>query len=252
MRSSKEPARARAAQALTSAPIGPWSQAVGQVGADSGGDPGAQAPAGQWWHGVVAAAGVEDEHAGRQDQPVDGEGRRQMRGICRRDRQCRIRRMEHVRQLHRIVAFQRDEVLDAHVHRIADPDMVAAAVLAVGDTRLLHADHFADKRPEHRGRPAELPGQHCPKPLGLTVGRRIIQVDAHPPVALAHHRRRVQEQGETQAADVETNNLARHHVIGQKCPAPVQRCLPSAPTKSTGRPHRMSLTRNTSHQAARP
>jgi hypothetical protein len=32
-------------------------------------------------------------------------------------------------------AFQRDEVLDAHVHRIADPDMVAAAVLAVGDTR---------------------------------------------------------------------------------------------------------------------
>jgi hypothetical protein len=137
---------------------------VGQVGADGGGDPGAQAPAGQWWHGVVAAAGVEDEHAGRQDQPVDGEGRRQMRGICRRDRQCRIRRMEHVRQLHRIVAFQCDEVLDAHVHRIADPDMVAAAVLAVGDTRLLHADHFADKRPEHRGRPAELPGQHCPKP----------------------------------------------------------------------------------------
>jgi hypothetical protein len=49
-------------------------QAVGQVGADGGGNAGAQAPACQGWCGVVASAGVEDEHAGGQDEPVDSEG----------------------------------------------------------------------------------------------------------------------------------------------------------------------------------
>ena len=98
--------------------------------------------------------------------------------------------------------------------------MVAAAILVVGDTRLLHAEHLADQRPEHRRRPAELPGQDRSELLSLAVRRGVIQVDTDPPVALAHDRRRVQEQGETQAADIRTINLARLHVIGQKRPAP--------------------------------
>jgi hypothetical protein len=53
---------------------GSVTQAMGQVGADGGGDAGAQAPARQWWHRLVAPAGVQDEHAGRQNQPVHGEG----------------------------------------------------------------------------------------------------------------------------------------------------------------------------------
>jgi hypothetical protein len=56
-----------------------------------------------------------------------------MGGMSRGDGQRRIRRMEHVRQLNRTVAFQRNEVLDANVNGIADPDMVAAAILAIGD-----------------------------------------------------------------------------------------------------------------------
>src|SRR5215470_12368184 len=60
--------------------------------------------------------------------PVDAE-RRQARGPGRRDRQGRVRRVEHVRQLHRVVALDGDEVLDAEVDCTADPDMVAAAVL---------------------------------------------------------------------------------------------------------------------------
>ena len=53
---------------------GAVAEAVGQVGADGGRNAGAQAPACQGWYGVVAAAGVEDEHAGRQDEPVHGKG----------------------------------------------------------------------------------------------------------------------------------------------------------------------------------
>src|SRR2546425_1159636 len=92
----------------------------------------------------------------------------------------------------------------ARISRKATP----AAVLAVGDGRLSHANHFADQRAEHRGRPAELPGQDRPELLCLAVRRAVIQVDPHPPVALGHDRRRVQEQGETQAADVHTVDLA--------------------------------------------
>jgi hypothetical protein len=55
-------------------PDGAVAQAVGQVGTDGGGDAGAQAPARRRWHRLVAATGVQDEHAGRQDQPVHGEG----------------------------------------------------------------------------------------------------------------------------------------------------------------------------------
>jgi hypothetical protein len=44
---------------------GSVAEAVGEVGADGGGDAGAQAPACQGWCGVAAAAGVEDEHAGK-------------------------------------------------------------------------------------------------------------------------------------------------------------------------------------------
>jgi hypothetical protein len=52
---------------------GAVAEAVRQVGADGGGDPGAKAPACQGWYGLVAAVGVEDEHAGGEDQAVDGE-----------------------------------------------------------------------------------------------------------------------------------------------------------------------------------
>jgi hypothetical protein len=53
---------------------GAVAEAVGQIGADGGGDAGAQAPARQGWNRHGATAGVEDEHAGGQDEPVDGEG----------------------------------------------------------------------------------------------------------------------------------------------------------------------------------
>jgi hypothetical protein len=49
------------------------AETVGQIGADGGGDAGAQAPACQGWYGYGAATGVEDGHAGRQDEPVHGE-----------------------------------------------------------------------------------------------------------------------------------------------------------------------------------
>ena len=65
--------------------------------------------------------------------------------------------MEHVRELNRVVTLDGHEVLDSHVDGIADPDVMAAAILAVGDPRLLDAEHLADKRPQHRGRPARLP-----------------------------------------------------------------------------------------------
>ena len=38
--------------------------------------------------------------------------------------------MEHVRQLNRVATLDGDEVLDAEVDRTADPDMMAAAVIA--------------------------------------------------------------------------------------------------------------------------
>ena len=41
--------------------------------------------------------------------------------------------------------------------------------------RLSHAEHFADQRAEHRGRPAELPGQDRPELLCMAVGRGVIQ-----------------------------------------------------------------------------
>ncbi len=150
--------------------------------------------------------------------------------------------MEHVCQLNRIVTFRGDEVLDANIDIVTDPDVVAAAVLAVSDGRLLHAEHFADQRPEHRGRPAELPGQEHAEPLGLAVGRGVIQVDAHPPVALVHDRRRVQEQGKAQAADVNAIDIARLDVIGEKRPAPVERRLRRQPRPGT-RADRITRTR---------
>ena len=36
------------------------------------------------------------------------------------------------------------EILDSDIDGIADPDMMAAAIIAVGDTRLLDAEHLAD------------------------------------------------------------------------------------------------------------
>jgi hypothetical protein len=75
IRSSKEPARARAGQALTRAPMGPWPRPCARlVGSNRGQDSRTEAPARQWWYGPVAAVGVEDEHAGGQDQPIHGEG----------------------------------------------------------------------------------------------------------------------------------------------------------------------------------
>jgi hypothetical protein len=59
--------------------------------------------------------------------------------------------------------------------------------------------------------------------LSLAVRRGIIQEDAHAPVALAHHRRSVQEQGETQAADIDPVNFTLFDVIGQKSSASVKR-----------------------------
>ena len=85
--------------------------------------------------------------------------------------------MEHVGQLNRVVAFDGDEVLDADVDGIADPYVVAAAVLTVGDGCLVHPEHLADQRAEHRGRPARLPGQHRFELGGLAVGRSVIEVD---------------------------------------------------------------------------
>ncbi len=49
------------------------AQAVCQVGAGSGDDASTKAPARQGWYGPVAPVGVEDEHAGGQDQAVHGE-----------------------------------------------------------------------------------------------------------------------------------------------------------------------------------
>jgi len=130
--------------------------------------------------------------------------------------------MKDIREPNWILASQCDKVLDTDVDRITDPDMVAAAVVGVGDRCLLHAEHFANQRPEHRGRSAQLPRQYRPELPGLAVRRGVIQVDAHPPVAVGHDRRRVQEEGEAQAANVNTVDLARVHVIGQKRPAPVK------------------------------
>jgi hypothetical protein len=48
------------------------AKAVRQVGAGRGQDAGAEALPRQGWYRPVAAVGVEDEHAGRQDQAVDG------------------------------------------------------------------------------------------------------------------------------------------------------------------------------------
>ena len=56
---------AGAGQALTSAPMGPWPRLAPMVAAIP-----TQAPGRQRWPGLMAAASVEDEHPGRQDQPV--------------------------------------------------------------------------------------------------------------------------------------------------------------------------------------
>jgi hypothetical protein len=86
--------------------------------------------------------------------------------------------------------------------------MVAASVVVVRDGRLLHAEHFADERPEHRRRPSELPAKERPELFGLGVRRRLIQEDPHPPVALTHDRGRVQEKRKAQAANVDAVDLA--------------------------------------------
>ena len=53
--------------------MGAVTEAVRQVGADGGQDARTEAPACQGRHGLVAPVGVEDEHAGGQDQAVNGE-----------------------------------------------------------------------------------------------------------------------------------------------------------------------------------
>ena len=55
---------------------GAVAKTVCQVGAGGGQDACAQAPACQWWCGLVVSAGVEEEHAAGQDEPVDGEGQK--------------------------------------------------------------------------------------------------------------------------------------------------------------------------------
>jgi hypothetical protein len=55
------------------------AETVCQVGADGGRDARSEAPPRQGWHGLVAPVGVEDEHAGGQDEAVDGE-RQESRG----------------------------------------------------------------------------------------------------------------------------------------------------------------------------
>src|SRR5205807_2507507 len=93
--------------------------------------------------------------------------------------------------------------------RVASADRgPGGAAGAVDDAGPLHAQHLPDERAEHRGRPARLPGQDRSEMLGLVVGRGVIEEDADPPVALAHHRRRVQEQGEAQPAHVDVVDLA--------------------------------------------
>jgi hypothetical protein len=150
--------------------------------------------------------------------------------------------MEHVGQLDRIVTLYGDEVLHADVDGVADSDVVAAAVLAVGDARLLHPEHLADERAEHGRRAARRPGQDRPEPGGLTIGGLVVDEDAHPPVALAHHRRRVQEQGKAQAADVNAVDVARFDVVRQQRTAPVERGL-CRQRRPDARAHRVTRAR---------
>lgn len=56
------------------------SQAVRQVGADSGDDADAKAPAGQGWYGLGTPVGVEDDHRRRPDEAIDCERHQARRG----------------------------------------------------------------------------------------------------------------------------------------------------------------------------
>src|SRR5580692_10425197 len=59
----------------------------------------------------------------------------------------------------------------------------------------------------------------------MALRRRLIQEDARTPVTLGHDLRSVEEQGEVQAAHIDTVNLARINVISEQHTAPVKRSL---------------------------
>src|SRR4051812_21652726 len=121
-----------------------------------------------------------------------------------RDRQLGARRVEDAGEPRGLARgrAERDDVLDLEVDRVADPHAVAQAVLLDLDRRALDPEVLADQRPQRLHRAAELAAEDTAQLLGLLVGGRGVDEDAQPPVALAHHLRRVCDGGDGQPAHV--------------------------------------------------
>src|SRR4051795_528180 len=133
--------------------------------------------------------------------------------------------MEHPVELDRLTALDAEghEVLDLEVDHVTHPHAVAKRVVLDVEGRALRAEHLPDQRREALHGPTGLTGEYPAELLKLLVARVVVDEHPHAPVALGHHLRRVGDQGDLAARQVDSVRLAVTNIEDERHAAVVVR-----------------------------
>src|SRR4051812_42580339 len=118
-------------------------------------------------------------------------------------RQIGAHGMEHALEAHRLTGLDAEghDVLDLEIDPVPDPDRVPHSVVLHLDRDALDPEHLADEGGETRHRAAELAAEDPDQLLRLLIRSGLVDEDAHAPLAVGHHLRRIGDQRDPRAAD---------------------------------------------------
>src|SRR4051794_18474793 len=133
--------------------------------------------------------------------------------------------MEHPVELDRLTVLDAEghDVLDLEVDHVTHPHAVAKRVVLDVEGRALRAEHLPDQRREALHGPTGLTGEYPAELLKLLVARVVVDEHPHAPVALGHHLRRVGDQGDLAARQVDSVRLAVTNIEDERHAAVVVR-----------------------------
>src|SRR5207245_6496315 len=131
------------------------------------------------------------------------------------DRQRRIGRVQDTAKRRRLGTSLRHVVLDIDRDVAPELQVVLVAVVPEFDRVLLDAEHLGDERREGRHRAAHLPGEDARQLVCLLLRGLVVDEQTDPPVAIEHLGRRVADDRDAVAADIDAVDLASLYVIGE-------------------------------------